>query len=80
MSREVHTCNAQDSLENAAKIMCEHSVRRLVVIRDNTAIGIVTLAELLRNEGRLRLGDKILHELLGVRRKHSKKNQENVIS
>jgi len=73
MTKEVQTCDGNTSVEDAAEQMSEHNIRRLVVITKNRAAGIVTLAELLRNQGNWRISDKVLHNLLGVRRSHHAK-------
>ncbi len=70
MTKEVQTCDGKSSLEDAAEQMSEHNIRRLIVITKNYAVGIVTLAELLRNQGNFRISDKVLHNLLGLRKSH----------
>jgi len=75
MTKEVYGCDAEADIESAAKQMREYNVCRLVVTRENKRItGIVTLGELLRNDGIVQVSDKVLHELLGLRKKyHAKK-------
>jgi CBS domain-containing protein len=73
MTQRVHSCDAATDIEDAAEQMRKHDVCRLLVTKDNLATGIVTLAELLRNKHELHTSDKVLHELLGVRKKHRTK-------
>ena len=73
MTREVQTCDGESNIEDAAEQMSEHNIRRLIVITKNRATGIVTLAELLRNQGNWRISDKVLHNLLGMPRSHHAK-------
>lgn len=68
MTKEVRSCDGETSIEEAAEQMSEHNIRRLLVITKDKAIGLVTLAELLRNRGDRRSSDKVLHQLLGKRR------------
>jgi len=67
MTKPVQTCNGETNLEDAAMQMSEHNIRRLVVLTANKAPGIVTLVELLRNQGNLTVSDRVLHGLLGVK-------------
>jgi len=73
MTQEVQSCDGHTSLEDAAEQMSEHNIRRLIVITKDRAMGIVTLAELLRNQGNWRISDRVLHKLLGSRRSHHAK-------
>ncbi len=71
MTKNVHACDEEDDIEDAAESMRINNVCRLVVNRGKKATGIVTQAELLRAHGDLRKGDKVLHELVGARKKHA---------
>jgi len=73
MTKKVHSCDAETAIEDAAEQMRKHDVCRLVVTKEGRVTGIVTLAELLRNQRNLQVSDKVLHELLGVRKKHHAK-------
>jgi CBS domain-containing protein len=75
MTPEVQICDGHSSLEDAAEQMSEHNIRRLIVITKDRGMGIVTLAELLRNQGNWRISDKVLHKLLGARRIHHAKKE-----
>jgi CBS domain-containing protein len=49
MSEGVYYCFEDDSLEDAARIMAEHQVRRVPVLnRDQRLVGIVSLGDLAR--------------------------------
>lgn len=49
MSKEVLSCNADDSVDDAAELMQREQVRRLVVLDDNGRLaGVVSLADLAR--------------------------------
>jgi CBS domain-containing protein len=57
MSEGIYYCFDDNSLEEAARIMAEHQVRRLPVLnRDKRLVGIVALADLARS------GDKQAEE------------------
>ena len=70
MTKELQTCDGEANVQDAAEQMYDHNIRRLVVITKNRAAGIVTLAELLRNQGNFRISEKVLHSLLGIRKSH----------
>ena len=56
MSKEVFTCNAEQSLAEAAEIMEQHNIRRLAVVNDSDeVIGILTVDDIAR----------VSHELAG---------------
>jgi CBS domain-containing protein len=49
MSREVHTCKAEDELTAAHGLMREHRIRRLPVVdEDGLLIGLVSLNDIIR--------------------------------
>ena len=56
MSKEVFTCNANQSLAEAAEIMEQHNIRRLAVVSDNEeVVGILTVDDIAQ----------VSHELAG---------------
>ena len=56
MSKEVFTCNAEQSLAEAAEIMEQHNIRRLAVVDDSDeVVGILTVDDIAR----------VSHELAG---------------
>ncbi len=56
MSKEVFTCNADQSLAEAAEIMEQHNIRRLAVVDDSDeVVGILTVDDIAR----------VSHELAG---------------
>ncbi len=56
MSKEVFTCNAEQSLAEAAEIMEQHNIRRLAVVNDSDeVVGILTVDDIAR----------VSHELAG---------------
>ena len=73
MTKEVQSCNGETSVQDAAEQMSLHNIRRLIVFTKDRAMGIVTLAELLRNQGSFQISDKVLHNLLGTERSHHAK-------
>jgi hypothetical protein len=76
MSKRVYYCFEDDDVEQAAKVMAEHQVRRLPVLnRDKRLVGIVAVADLARSgakqaeerdRGRLR-ADRSATTLIQVR-------------
>jgi CBS domain-containing protein len=48
MHTPAHTCNADDDIATAARLMREYRVRRLPVVRDNRPIGMISLDDLAR--------------------------------
>ena len=71
MTNSVFFCDEEDDIEDAADIMRDHDVARLVVTDGRKATGIVNMTCLLRAGGHRRKGDKVLHEL--VKPVHGKK-------
>lgn len=55
------------SVHEAARLMTEHGINRLPVVRDDELIGIVTRSDLVRAfvRGDAEIHDEIVHELLG---------------
>jgi len=64
MSGQIHTCSEDDDLKQAARIMEEHQIRRLMV-QDSSGhfVGMLSLADLARNHGTEDLGAEILAEV-----------------
>jgi CBS domain-containing protein len=55
------------SVHEAARLMTEHGINRLPVVRDDELVGIVTRSDLVRAfvRGDAEIHDEIVHELLG---------------
>jgi len=69
MSRHVHSCSAEDSLERAIARMAEAEVRRLPVVdRDGRPVGMVSLADIARSATLLGQhdGEALVLRLLGA--------------
>lgn len=49
VQRAPYTVNADDSTERVLQLMAEHRVRRLVVVEDGDAIGIITEADVVNS-------------------------------
>lgn len=45
-SRELTTLSPEDNVETAVRLMREHAVRRLPVVKDDRPVGILTLGDL----------------------------------
>jgi len=45
-SRELTTLSPEDSIETAVRLMRQHAVRRLPVVKEDRPVGIVTLGDL----------------------------------
>lgn len=64
MSTEVLTCVEEDDLQQAARIMEEYQVRRLMVQDDTGAfVGILSLADMARHQETEQLSSRILEEV-----------------
>lgn len=64
MSTEVYTCRQEADLLDAARIMEEHQIRRLMVQdSSDNFVGMLTLADLARHREAEQLGVQILEEL-----------------
>jgi len=75
MSQPPVTCKADDTVEEAERIMCEHQIRRLIVVDDDGKLaGLVSLSDLVQavpSEGQaeaLRFSDELLTTLSSVTR------------
>lgn len=64
ISSEVVYCYEDDSVEDAAKLMEDHQIRRLIVCdRDRTPVGIVSLGDLAVKSGREELYGEALERI-----------------
>jgi len=64
MSTQVYVCLQEDDLQQAARIMEEYQVRRLMVQDGNgNFVGMLSLADLARHREAERLGARILEEV-----------------
>ena len=64
MTHGVITCKIDESLEDAADIMCSNNVRRLVVIDDEeNVMGVLSVADILRSTENEAVNDNILYHL-----------------
>ena len=64
ISSEVVYCYEDDSVEDAARLMEEHQIRRLVVCdRDRTPVGIVSLGDLAVKTGKEELYGEALERI-----------------
>lgn len=50
MTTKVCCCDANHDIEEATKLMCENQIRRIPVIENNKIVGMLTLADLSKNE------------------------------
>lgn len=69
MSRHVHSCSAEDSLERAIASMADARVRRLPVVNsEGRPIGMISLADIARSASLLgqRDGEALVFQLLGA--------------
>ncbi len=78
MTQKVYSCDVATDIEDAAEQMREYDVRRLIVTREGRATGIVTLAQLLCNQDKLRISDKVLHDLLRGKKKSPVKHVRTI--
>jgi CBS domain-containing protein len=64
MSNEIYACSQDDDLEQAARIMEDHQIRRLMV-QDNSGefVGMLSLADLAQHRETAPLGAEILEEV-----------------
>jgi CBS domain-containing protein len=53
MTREVVTCNADQDIDEAAKIMIDHHIRRLLVLDGNRLAGFLSVDDLVRGSREL---------------------------
>jgi CBS domain-containing protein len=64
MSNEVYACYEDNDLEEAARLMADYRIHRLMVTNDSGAfVGMLTLADLARNPETERLTVEILEEV-----------------
>lgn len=53
MTKKVITITPETTLEEAAKLMIKHGIKRLPVCKDNRCIGMVTATDLMKYEDKL---------------------------
>jgi CBS domain-containing protein len=64
MSNEVFSCLDSDNLQDAARIMEEYQVRRIIVQNESGAfVGILSLADLAHHQQTEKLGTRVLGEV-----------------
>src|SRR5215471_10683460 len=64
MTPDVLYCSEDQDVQEAAQLMCEHQVRRLVVLnRDKRLVGIVSLGDLAVETGDHKLTGKTVEEV-----------------
>lgn len=64
MSKEIFSCGEDDKLEQAAHIMEEHQIRRLMVKnKSGKFVGVLSLADLARHRETEALSEEILEEV-----------------
>jgi CBS domain-containing protein len=64
ISSEIVYCYEDDSIEDAARLMEEHQVRRLIVTdHDRTPVGIVSLGDIAVTTGEERLSGEALEQI-----------------
>lgn len=63
MTHTIHFCDEEDSLEQAAWKMRQHSVRRLLVTKGKEVTGIVNFTNLIRNKGSKEIAENVLEVL-----------------
>lgn len=64
MTKAVHCCSEDASPEYAADLMLAYKVGRLIVTKGEKVVGIISLAELVRNIGDENAARKVVHHLL----------------
>lgn len=64
MSRDVATCHEDQDVQEAAKLMQEKQIRRIVVLnRDDKIVGIISLGDLATDIGNKNLSRKVLEKV-----------------
>lgn len=63
MTRVLHTCDENESLEHAAQKMRQYSIRRLLVTKGGQVAGIVNFTNLIRNKGSKEIAENVLYAL-----------------
>ena len=64
MTGQVHTCFEDQTVAEAARLMTENQVRRLIVLdRDERLIGIISLGDVAVDSGNEQLAGGVLHEV-----------------
>ena len=83
MSRHVHSCSPEDTLERAIGIMAEAEVRRLPVVGEKGSLrGIVSLADIAHGAALLghHEAEAIVFRLLGALSKPRRSNRYSVLA
>jgi CBS domain-containing protein len=62
-TKEVIHCNPQTSVTEASKMMETHKIRRLLVMDQDTFVGVLTLADLARTESADHAASRALSEI-----------------
>lgn len=71
MTAQVIYCHEDDSIEDAAHVMEQHQLRRLLVLNGTgEAVGIIALADLALSTGSRELGGEVLQEVSRPERPH----------
>ncbi|MCH2038715.1 MAG: CBS domain-containing protein [Rickettsiales bacterium] len=65
MSREVKSCYEDQTLEEAADIMSDNDIRRLVVLQreDDRLVGVISLADIIKCPDSEHVNDEVIHHL-----------------
>lgn len=64
MSKNLVTCNEEDTLEEAADKMGEHDMRRLVVLNPkDKAVGILSVIDIIKRADSDAVNDEVVHHL-----------------
>jgi CBS domain-containing protein len=64
MNAQVYSCYEDDTLEHAADILAEQEVRRLVVLsRQETLVGVVSMADMIKCTSHDAVNDNVVHHL-----------------
>jgi CBS domain-containing protein len=50
MTRDIKTIKDEETIDQAAKVMAAHSIRRLPVVKDKKLVGIVTLKDVVKSK------------------------------
>lgn len=49
MTREVLTCEPEDTVQKCMSMMTDHRVRHLPVMRDNSMVGLISIGDVVKN-------------------------------
>jgi len=65
MSSKLYTCNENQLIKDAADIMSEQDIRRLVIVNDNgTPVGMLSHVDIFKCAYKNEVNDDIVHRLL----------------